>query len=321
MAPIYLDHFGLTAAPFSPAPDPGYLYLSAGHREALAHFLYGLQSDDGVVVLSGDVGCGKTTLCHCLLEQLPDNCDVVLISNPKISALELLASICEEFQIALPATEASVKTYIDRLHAHLLDTHERGRHSVLIVDEAQSLSPEVFEQIRLLTNLETSRSKLLHVVLTGQPSLRELLARPDMQQFAQRIAARCHLGPLSRADAQAYVVHRLAVAGTRRELFSEAALDRLYRLSEGVPRRLNALADRALLGAYAQGAEQVTAPTVSQAGEEVMGLAPATRAARKGLPRAAVMGLGAVCGAAALTAAYFYYDGAALARPVGLFAK
>lgn len=319
MAPMYLEHFGLTEAPFSLAPDPRYLFLSSGHRDALAHLLYGLESDDGFVVLTGDVGSGKTILCRCLLEQLPADCDVALLSNPLITGLELLASLCEEFHIPVPDADPSIKTFVDRLNAWLLEMHAQGHRAVLVVDEAQSLSAEVFEQIRLLTNLETSRHKLLRIILIGQAQLRDVLARPEMQQLDQRIVARYHLGTLSPAETTACVVHRLAVAGTRREVFSQAALERLYRLSGGIPRRVCILAERALLGTYTQWQERVEPEAVIQADREIQGMLPPGPG--RSLPRAAVMGLGAVCSAVALSAAYFLYDGAALADPVAAMAK
>lgn len=319
MASMYLVHFGLTEAPFSLAPDPRYLFLGAGHRDALAHLLYGVESDDGFVVLTGDVGTGKTTLCRCLLEQLPDDCSVALVSNPQITPIELLADICESFHVPLPKANRSFKTFVDRLKSWLLEEHAQGRRAVLVIDEAQSLSPEVFEQIRLLTNLETSRHKLLRVILIGQTQLRDVLSRPEMQQLDQRIVARYHLGALSPAETAACVVHRLAVAGTRREVFSPGALERLHRLSGGVPRRVCALADRALLGTYTQWQERVESEAVRLADQEIQGVMPPGQS--RSLPRAAIMGLGAVCSVAALSAAYFVYDGAALAQPIATIAQ
>jgi general secretion pathway protein A len=304
VTPMYLDCFGLADAPFSIAPDPRYLFMSPQHREALAHLLYGVKSDDGFVVLTGEVGTGKTTVCRCLLEQLPAGCEVAVIFNPRLSVLELLATVCEEFRIPVPESDPGIKVYIDRINAWLLDVHAGGRMAVLIIDEAQSLEADVLEQVRLLTNLETNQRKLLRIILLGQPQLRDLLARPDMAQLAQRIVARYHLGPLSRPDMEAYVAHRLAAAGARRELFSAAALQRLHRLSGGVPRRVNVIADRALLGAYVQGKAQVDGATVQRAGDEVLGR-PTASPART---RAAVLGLGALCGTAAGLTAYFHYE-------------
>lgn len=305
MTPMYLDHFGMAGAPFSIAPDPRYLFMSPQHREALAHLLYGVKSDDGFVVLTGEVGAGKTTVCRCLLDQLPADCELALIFNPKLSVLELLATVCEEFRIPVPETNPGIKAYVDRLNAWLLEVHAKGRMAVLIIDEAQSLEADVLEQVRLLTNLETNRRKLLRIILLGQPQLRDLLARPDMAQLAQRIVARYHLGPLSRADLKGYVAHRLGAAGVRREIFTGAALDRLHRLSGGIPRLTNVIADRALLAAYVDGKGRVDGAMVLGAGREVLG----SRRAAPGRMRAALLGLfGVLGGMAALVAAYLHYD-------------
>lgn len=269
---MYLNYFGLTEAPFSIAPDPRYLYMSQRHQEALAHLLYGLQGDGGFVVLTGEVGAGKTTVCRCLLEQIPDTCDVAYIFNPKLTAEELLAALCTEFRIDYPPGNTSIKVFIDCLNAYLLDAHARGRHSVLIIDEAQSVAGDVLEQMRLLTNLETSQRKLLQIVLLGQPELNQLLARPELRQLAQRIIARYHLGPLSRAEVGAYIRHRLDVSGIpagTRQLFPDRLLGPIYRWTGGVPRLVNVLCDRALLGAFAQGKRRVDRTTLAQAAGEV----------------------------------------------------
>jgi general secretion pathway protein A len=271
MTAMYLDYFGLSEAPFSIAPSPHYLYMSPQHQEALAHLLYGIEGDGGFVLLTGEVGTGKTTVCRVLLEQLPETCDVAYIFNPKLSVEELLATLCLEFGIDLPEGNSSNKLFIDRLNAHLLDVHARGRHAVLIIDEAQNLSADVLEQMRLLTNLETSERKLLQIILIGQPELARLLDRPDLRQLAQRIIARYHLGPLSRVDVAAYIRHRLAVAGTERPLFPASVIAEAHRLSGGVPRLVNVLCDRALLGAYAEDKEQVDRATLTRAAHEIFG--------------------------------------------------
>ncbi|MFA6920642.1 MAG: AAA family ATPase [Gallionella sp.] len=273
---MYQSYFGLTEAPFSIAPDPRYLYMSQRHQEALAHLLYGVNGGGGFVLLTGEVGAGKTTVCRCLLEQIPESCDVAYIFNPKQTATELLSTICAEFGIDCPPDNTSVKVFVDCINAYLLDSHARGRHTVLIIDEAQNLSSDVLEQMRLLTNLETNQRKLLQIILLGQPELAEMLTRPELRQLAQRIIARYHLGPLSRQEVTAYVRHRLAVAGTQRQLFPASLMGRLYRLSCGIPRIINVLCDRALLGAYVQGRDRVDRATLMQAAREVLHN-PATR--------------------------------------------
>lgn len=302
---MYAPFFGLAHPPFSIAPDPRYLFMSERHREALAHLLYGLDAGGGFVLLTGEVGTGKTTVCRCFLEQIPAHCDVAYIFNPKLTVGELLRSICDEFGVAhQPAVEGAetVKDCIDPLNAALLAAHAAGRNSVLIIDEAQNLAPDVLEQLRLLTNLETSERKLLQIILIGQPELRAMVAQPSMEQLAQRVIARFHLGPLTAQETQQYIAHRLAVAGLQGPLpFDRRALRRVHALSHGVPRRINLLCDRALLGAYAAGARQVSAAIVQRAAREVFD-APAASGAT-GWPRWALAGLGAVAGAAAVAGA------------------
>jgi general secretion pathway protein A len=284
---MYEKHFHLDERPFSIAPDPRFLFMSARHREALAHLLYGVGEGGGFVQLTGEVGTGKTTLCRALLEQLPDHVDVALILNPKVTALELIATLCDELRVPYPAGTGSIKTLIDALNRYLLQAHAAGRRTVLLIDEAQNLGPEVLEQVRLLTNLETEREKLLQVILIGQPELRDLLARDDLRQLAQRITARYHLEPMNRAETEAYVLHRLQVGGAGGSLFSRGALDALQRLSGGVPRLINVLADRALLGAYVENRSQVTAPVLRRAAREVLAPTPGHRPAPWGWALAA----------------------------------
>ena len=271
---MYMPFFGLQQAPFSIAPDPRYLFMSERHREALAHLLYGVGGGGGFVLLSGEIGAGKTTICRCFLEQVPPGCQVAYIFNPRLTVHELLQSVCEEFGIAVPAPtaggEPSAKACIAALNAYLLAAHAQGRHCVLIIDEAQNLAPDVLEQLRLLTNLETNQRKLLQIMLIGQPELRAMLVSPGLEQLAQRVIARYHLGPLTAGETGAYLAHRLAVAGRQGALpFDAAALRRIHQISGGVPRRINLLADRALLGAYAQGSAQVGQRIVAQAAREV----------------------------------------------------
>jgi len=267
---MYEKYFGLTERPFSIAPDPRFLYMSQQHREALAHLLYGVGEGGGFVQLTGEVGTGKTTICRCLLEQLPDNVDVALILNPRVTALELLASLCDELRIQYAKDTTSIKLLIDVLNAYLLDTHARGRRAILMIDEAQNLSAEALEEVRLLTNLETTREKLLQIILIGQPELRELLAREDLRQLSQRINARFHLEPISRAETAAYIRHRLQVCGARESIFNENAVDLVHKLSAGVPRLINVLCDRAMLGTFVEGKRKVDVAIVHRAAVEVL---------------------------------------------------
>ena len=274
---MYLSYFGFAEAPFSIAPDPRYLYMTRGHQEALAHLLYGVNGDGGFVLLTGEVGAGKTTVCRCLIEQIPDSCDVAYVFNPKLTVEELLAAVCLELGIASPPGNTSIGVFVDCINAYLLDANARGRHTVLIIDEAQNLSAEVLEQMRLLTNLETNQRKLLQIILLGQQELAEMLDRPALRQLAQRIVARYHLGALGKSEVAAYVQHRLEISGIQRQLFPQALMGRLYRLSKGVPRIINVLCDRALLGAYTQGKERVDRATLDQAAREVFGQRTARR--------------------------------------------
>ena len=269
---MYEEYFGLKEDPFSIAPDPHYIYMSPGHREALAHLLYGIERDGGFVLLTGEVGTGKTTVCRCLLDEIPETTDVAFILNPKLTAEELLATVCDEFGIGYPDGSTSVKVFVSRINDYLLDVHARGRRAVLIIEEAQNLSVEVLEQIRLLTNLETNQRKLLQIIMVGQPEILEKLSQPQLRQLSQRITARYHLGPLSKREVAAYVNHRLSVAGlVRGELFPRSMLGRLFRLTGGVPRLINVICDRALLGSYVQGRDRVDRKTLKTAAREVSG--------------------------------------------------
>ncbi len=269
---MYMSFFGLAEKPFSITPDPRYLYLSERHAEALAHLLYGIDDAGGFVQLTGEVGTGKTTMVRSFLAQLPAHADVALILNPRITPEEFLLAICDELHVVVPdALRGSVKAIVDLLNQFLLDAHARGRRVVVIVDEAQQLSADVLEQVRLLTNLETATQKLLQIILVGQPELREVLARNDLRQLAQRITGRYHLDPLSRRESAAYVRHRLKVAGASGEIFTSGALAELHRLARGVPRLINVVADRALLGAYTREEPRVSPTLVRHAAAEVHG--------------------------------------------------
>ena len=268
---MYNEYFGFKEAPFSIAPDPRYLYMTAQHREALAHLVYGLNSEGGCILLTGEVGTGKTTICRCLLEQIPDQANVALVLNPKVSEIELLETICDELNIDYPDSNNSVKTYTDRIYQFLIESNRKNEKTVLIIDEAQNLNSKVLEQLRLLTNLETNQRKLLQIIILGQPELLDILARSEMRQLAQRITARFHLKPLTRNEVKAYVSHRLAVAGQNIQLFPENSIKLLFKLSDGVPRLINILCDRALLGAYVEGQYAAHPPIIKKAASEVFG--------------------------------------------------
>ncbi|MBT5891661.1 MAG: AAA family ATPase [Chromatiales bacterium] len=266
---MYTSFFGLNEKPFSITPDPRYLYMSARHTEALAHLVYGITESGGFIQLTGEVGTGKTTLIRGLLQQLPENADIALVLNPQLSRSEFLAVILEELGIPPVENPESIKELHSALNVYLLENHSRGRRTVLIVDEAQNLAIDVLEQIRLLTNLETAQTKLLQITLIGQPELRQVLSRNDLRQLAQRITGRYHLEPLSKKDTSEYIQHRIAVAGGNGAIFSPAACREAFKLSYGVPRIINVICDRALLGAYTQEELVVTPALMRQAAREI----------------------------------------------------
>ncbi len=316
---MYADYFGLKQPPFSIAPDPHYLFMSERHREALAHLLYGLGSGGGFVLLTGEIGAGKTTVCRCFLEQIPKRCNVAYIFNPKLTVVELMRSVCDEFLVPYPEREpgtATVTDYLDPLNAFLLRTHGVGQNNVLIIDEAQNLSADVLEQLRLMTNLETHERKLLQIILIGQPELRDMVAHPGLQQLAQRVIARFHLEALTEPETAQYIRHRLAVAGMTGPIpFLGDTLQRIHRLCRGVPRRINLLCDRALLGAYAAGKVVIDRHIVDKAAREVFGdsevSAPLASASPRKALRVALAGglaIGLALGAAAFALAPWLMD-------------
>ena len=268
--------------------------MSPRHRDALAHLLYGVGSGGGFILLTGEVGTGKTTINRALLEQLPDNTDLAIVLNPALSAPELLATVCDEFEIDYPQGTDSLKLLTDALHAFLLANHSAGRRSVLMIDEAQHLDFDVLEQIRLLTNLETDSEKLLQIILIGQPELTEKLARPELRQLNQRITARYDLKPLTLDETQAYIRHRLEVAGLAggRELFPRAVVAEIHRRTQGIPRQINLLCDRTLLGAYGRKKQRLNRKLVRSAAAEVFGSDEAKRWGRRlGLVAAGALAL------------------------------
>ena len=294
---MYTAFFGLNEKPFAITPDPRYLFMSERHGEALAHLVYGVTESGGFIQLTGEVGTGKTTLVRTLLQnRLPDNADVAVVLNPRLSAIEFLETICEELGILEPELKGSTKALVDALNKQLLQAHSEGRRVILVVDEAQNLSRDVLEQVRLLTNLETAKQKLLQIILIGQPELRDLLSRDDLRQLAQRITGRYHLEPLSRDEAAQYVEHRLRVAGALGEVFESGAKSEVFRLTDGVPRLINVICDRALLGAYSREQRRVSRRLVRLAAAEIKGepfTVPWLRWAMPALAAVAIMVIGA----------------------------
>jgi general secretion pathway protein A len=295
---MYLEHYGLREPPFSITPDPRFVFLSERHRDALAHLLFGIGQGGGggFVQLTGEVGTGKTTLSRLLLEQIPENTRVALVLNPRLSPAELLETICEDLHLDLAhlnsahfdgeGRRGSIKALTDALNAYLLEAYAQGLRVVLLIDEAQNLSVEALEQVRLLTNLETDTQKLLQIILLGQPELRDMLARPDMRQLAQRITARYHLTPLDATETATYLRHRYRVAGGLHLPFDAAAIKRIHAHSGGVPRLINVIAERALLGGYAHDDTRIDARTVDRAAREA--LAPKASPTRRWWAPAAV---------------------------------
>ena len=268
---MYLEYFGLTEKPFQITPDPRFLYMSRRHRDGFAHLLYGADEAGGFVLLTGEVGTGKTTLCRSALASTTDKVRVALILNPKQSPLELVASICDELQVVYPKDSKSLKALIDRLNLYLLKAYGQGQRIVVVIDEAQNLAIEVLEQVRLLTNLEVSTQKLLQIILIGQPELQSMLARPELRQLAQRITARFHLTPLTREETGEYIAHRLKIAGVTREIFTQAAVNKIFKISHGIPRIVNTLCERSLIGAYGANAPLIKTDIVANAADEVLG--------------------------------------------------
>ena len=282
---MYFEHYGLNEAPYSITPDPRFVFLSERHRDALAHLLFGIGQGGGggFVQLTGEVGTGKTTLSRLLLEQLPGNTRVALLLNPRLGPIELLEAVCEELHVDIADARGSGKALVDALNAYLLRAYADGLRVVLIVDEAQNLSAEALEQVRLLTNLETDTQKLLQVVLIGQPELREALAKPELRQLAQRITARFHLTPLSAEETGDYLRHRFRVAGGRHFPLNAAAVRRVHKHANGIPRLVNVIAERALLAGYARDAATIDPKLVDAAAREVL---PARNAIGGRLPPA-----------------------------------
>ncbi|MDA8414406.1 MAG: AAA family ATPase [Desulfobacteraceae bacterium] len=261
---MYCEFFGFSEKPFTITPNPQFIYLSEHHREAFAHLLYGIDSHAGFIAMTGEVGTGKTTVLRTLLTQLdPEKYCSALIFNPCRSGEQLLANICREFGVN--PEERNGFGYLDALNNFLLEQHEAGRTVVLVVDEAQNLTPDVLEQVRLISNLETERDKLIQIVLSGQPELDTVLQRHDLRQLNQRITVRCRLAPMDMRDTAEYIRHRLKVTGCRiPSLFSVGAVRRIYRFSRGVPRLVNVVCEQALVMAWTQENSSVTPAIASR---------------------------------------------------------
>ncbi|PKH01141.1 general secretion pathway protein GspA [Psychromonas sp. MB-3u-54] len=270
---MYQDFFSLKEPPFSISPDPDFLFLSNRHQEAIAHLQYGVQGNGGFVLLTGEVGTGKTTVCRKLLQEIGASTDIAFILNPALTDIELLATVCDEFQIDYEKDKISLKLLFDSLTAWMMNNHHQGRSAIVLIDEAQHLSFSVLEQLRLLTNIESNNKKPLQVILIGQTELQQKLKQTELRQLAQRISARYHLLPLTEQESVYYIQHRLNVAGASFPIFERQALREIFRRSQGVPRLINLLCDRSLLCAYTQNSLKVTTLMVKKASDE-MALSP-----------------------------------------------
>ncbi|MGB5444965.1 MAG: AAA family ATPase [Psychromonas sp.] len=266
---MYQDFFSLKEQPFSISPDPDFLFLSDRHREAIAHLEYGVQGNGGFVLLTGEVGTGKTTVCRKLLQDISATTDIAFILNPALTEIELMATICDEFHILYAKDRISLKLLFDSLTTWMMNNHDQGRSAIVLIDEAQHLSFAVLEQLRLLTNIESNNKKPLQVILIGQTELQQKLKQSEFRQLAQRITARYHLLPLTEQESRYYVQHRLNIAGASFPIFDQQALGQVFRSSQGVPRLINLLCDRSLLCAYTQNSLTVNAAMVKKASAEM----------------------------------------------------
>jgi len=267
---LYQTYFGLSQAPFNITPDPSFLYLSASHREGLAQLSYGIRARKGFVVLTGEVGTGKTTLIHALLNDLNGSAHTALIFGAIVSPADLLRTVCEEFGLIEPKRPLQeIHDYLVSLNGFLLESYRKGENCALIIDESQNLSAEVLESIRLLSNFETSKDKLLQILLVGQPELAVRLNSPELRQLKQRVMLRHHLRTLSLHECCEYVSHRLKVAGGELSIFTANALESIYSYSGGIPRIVNVLCDNALLTGYALGSKEIDTGILREVAEDL----------------------------------------------------
>lgn len=267
---MYTEFYGLEEAPFSITPDPRYLYLARGHREAYEHILFGITQRKGFIQITGEVGAGKSTLCRAVLAELGEGYATALILNPVMTGIQLVRTILRE--LGLDARGNDRVRLVERLNEFLLDRVVAGEDVVLFIDEAQDMSPGLLEEVRLLSNLETDDRKLMQIVLIGQPELRENLGRKELRQLAQRITVRYHLGPLDRAETEAYILHRLHVAGSNgRPAFTPAAIRSIHRRAHGVPRLINGLCDATMLAGYVDGCDLLDRRHVRRAARQLAG--------------------------------------------------
>ncbi len=270
---VYLKHFGLKKEPFSIVPDSKFLYPSYRHRQAVAHLKYGLDREGGFIVLTGEVGTGKTTLTKTLIEHLPPNVRVGYILNSKLKESDLFASICKELSIRFRRNSnlSFSKQCTDAIYDDLLETHSQGLKTLIVIEEAQNLDDEILESLRLLSNLETSSNKLLHILLVGQPELIRKLEQNNLRQLNQRVVSRFHLLPLQNNEVKDYITYRLKQGGTNRELFGNRACKQIYRLTKGVPRLINLICHQALLGMYSENKHTASTELIREACKEALG--------------------------------------------------